>query len=63
MTCFAESLYYLCHTSIKFEQNGNAWTAIAGRLNELKSNSFQVDQRALRDRFNMLKNRFESKII
>ena len=47
---------------IRTKEKGNAWTAVADSLNELKSHSFQVDQRAVCDRFIILKNRFESKM-
>ena len=35
---------------IRTKERGNAWTAIADSLNELRSHSFQVDQRAVRDK-------------
>ena len=50
------------HYKIRTKEKGNAWTAIADSLNEIKSQNFQVDQRAVRDRFNTLKSQYASKM-
>ena len=47
---------------VRTKEKRNAWTAIADSLNEIKSQNFQVDQRAVRDRFNILKSRYVSKM-
>ena len=47
---------------IRTKEKENAWTAIADSLNEVKSQNFQVDQRAVCDRFNTLKSRYTSKM-
>ena len=50
------------HYKIRTKEKGKAWTAIADSLNEIKSQNFQVDQRAVPDRLNTLKNRYSSRM-
>lgn len=43
-------------------QSGNAWTKVAEELNQITSLQMRVDQRAVRDRFKILKKKFNDKI-
>ena len=43
------------------KERGNAWTHIAGNLNQIKSEDFNVDQRAVPERFTVLKIHFDAK--
>lgn len=43
------------------KERGNAWKMVAENLNQLDSEKFKVDQRAVRERFGILKTHFETK--
>ena len=50
------------HYKIRTKEKRKAWTAVADSLNEIKSQNFQVDQRAVPDKLNTLKSRYVSRM-
>ncbi|XP_057290242.1 uncharacterized protein LOC130612928 [Hydractinia symbiolongicarpus] len=43
------------------KERGNAWKVIAENLSQLDSEQFQADQRSVRERFGILKTRYQNK--
>ena len=61
--CCVEKYYYSSPLDINkgLKKGGNAWKHISENLNQIRSEQFKVDQRAVRERFGVLKAHTEAK--
>ena len=71
MTCTSEKEEALCKQILLMEpfrfrprtkESGNAWSQVAEDLKQIKSLNMNVDQRAVRDRYKILKSHFLQKM-